>query len=221
MIIKYKRELTPRDLVMAHDASSSLTGFTLIELLISISIISVIMSVVFFNYGIFNDQLALTSAGQEMAIAVRQTQTYGLSVKEISPGSGKFDRAYGVHFDPSDPEHYYLFVDTKGISGNKIYDVLNGCESDNTECVEKFTLRNNIKIYLICDGANPTPNCPPTGAQSLDVTYLRPNPDANINFISSGGGLVGSSLTGKVILVSPKGKTLTVIIESTGQVSIQ
>ena len=62
-----------------------LAGFTLIEMLVSIGIVSLIMAVVFFNYGTFNDDLALTSAGQELSIAVRQAQSYGLSVKEINP----------------------------------------------------------------------------------------------------------------------------------------
>ena len=55
----------------------------------------------------------------------------------------------------------------------------------------------------------------------LNITFKRPNPDANINFTNSGGGIVVSaSPTGKIELVSPKGKTLTITVESTGQVLV-
>ncbi len=191
------------------------TGFTIIELLVSIAIITFIMSTVFYNYGTFNDNLALFGGAQEVALAVRQAQTYGLNVAESTTGSGQFSKAYGVHFDPTDNTHYYIFVD---LNGDKKYDVGNGCGSGSTECVAQFTLRNNILISTVCDDSS----CPPSGVQALDITFLRPNPDANINFINAGGGLVGSSgQTGKVILISPKGKTSTIDIETTGQISVQ
>ena len=195
-------------------------GFTLVELLISISIITVLLSVVLYNYGQFNDNLALSSAGQEMAIAIRQAQTYGINVREISVGTGNFTAAYGVYFNPgSNPSNYYIFADT---DGNKAYNAGSGCGTGNTECVEQLTLRNGVKITSICDGTNTCP--PPPGGSSvknMTVTYTRPNPDASINFLNNGGQIKASSPTGKVTLTSPKLKTLTVTIESTGQVSVQ
>lgn len=201
---------------MNNTKSKSTTGFTLVELLVSVSIVTVIMSLILFSYGTFNDNLALSAGGQEVAIAIRQAQTYGLNVSEATLGSSQFNKAYGIYFNPIvDPTHYYIFVDS---NSNKIYDVGSGCASGNTECVEKLTLANNITISSICDSSQ----CPPTGVESLHITFLRPNPDADINFVSSGGGAVGGSQqTGKIILTSPKGKTLTIDVESTGQISVQ
>lgn len=192
-------------------------GFTLIELMVSASILVVIMGTVLFGYGQFNDNLALSAAGQEIAIAVRQAQTYGLTVREVGVGGGKFDSAYGIYFDPnSEQQNYYIFADA---NTDQNYDVGSGCGSGNTECVEKFTLRNGIKITDICDEIK----CPPhPSARMMDVTFLRPNPDAVIYFTNNGGNNVtGPTLTGKVVLTSPKNKTLTVTIESTGQVLTQ
>ena len=45
--------------------------------------------------------------------------------------------------------------------------------------------------------------------------------DADINFFTSGGVLWSQVLTGKVILTSPKGKSLIVTVENTGQISLQ
>ncbi len=196
---------------------NSKKAFTLVEVLVSLSIITAILSVVMWNYGGFNDRLALTGSGQELAIAIRQAQTYGLTVKEVGIGSGQFNYAYGIYFNPTiSPSDYYVFVDS---NANKIYDVGSGCGSGSTECVEKFSLRNNVKITSICDGLS----CPPVAsAKSLDVTFLRPNPDATINFTDGVGNIVtSSSVRGKVIMTSPKGMTLTVTIESTGQILVQ
>ncbi|MBI4155891.1 MAG: type II secretion system protein [Candidatus Zambryskibacteria bacterium] len=188
-------------------------GFTLIELMVSVSIVSLIMVTVLWNYGTFNDNLALTSAGQELAIGVRKSQTYGLSVKEVSVGSGQFDLAYGIYFSATDPTNYYIFVDK---NSNNLYDVNSGCGSSSTECVEKMTFRNGIKISQICGASCPIPE-----VSGIQVTFKRPNPDAKINFSNSSGASVGGALIGKVILISPKGKTETVTVQSTGQISVQ
>jgi prepilin-type N-terminal cleavage/methylation domain-containing protein len=192
-------------------------GFTLIEVLISITIVTIIMSVILFNYSMFTENLALSSAGQEIAIAVRQAQTYGLTVKEVATGGGRFDSAYGVYFNPTtDPTNYYVFVDK---DGDGLYDHGSGCGSGNTECIELSVLRNRITIESICDQTA----CPPTAnSQGISVTFLRPNPDARIRFTNSSGVVVaGPSLTGKVNVRSPGGDTVTLTIESTGQVLVQ
>lgn len=197
--------------------SEKIDGFTLIEVMVSISIVSVIMATVLFNYSGFNNNLTLTSSGQELAIAIREAQVYGLTVREVTPGGGQFSSAYGVHFDPvGDPENYYIFAD---INGDKRYNSGDGCGSGNTECIERIALRNNVKISNICDGFS----CPPEASVTMmDVTFLRPNPDASIYFSNSTGQIkVGPSLTGKIILSSQSGKTLTVTVESTGQVLVQ
>ncbi len=199
-------------------------GFTLVEVMVSVSITTLIMLVVLFTYGTFNDSLALSSAGQELSIAIRKAQTYGLAVKEVSVGSGQFGSAYGIYVNSNvaDSGNYYIFIDKKdlpfgdGTVGNGKYDVGNGCGSSSTECLEKFTFRNGVKISSVCD-AGP---CQPTGV-SMQATFLRPNPDATITFINSSGIVVGSSLTGRIVLISPQGKTETITILNTGQISVQ
>ena len=192
-------------------------GFTLVELLVSISIVTVIMSVVIFNYGGVLDTLALSAAEQDLAIAVREAQTYGLSVKEVSVGSGNFLSAYGIYFNPaSAPTEYDIFVDT---NGNGVYDAGNGCGSNNTECIEKFNFRDGVTVSAICDGGN---NCPPTNADNLQISFLRPSPDASIKFMTNGALVpVETPSTAKIVLMSPQKKTETVTIGSTGQISVQ
>ncbi len=192
-------------------------AFTVVEMLVSVAIVSVIMATVLFGYSTFNDNLAIGAAGQEMAIAVRQAQTYGLTVKEVAVGGGDFSRAYGMYFDLNDPTNYYLFAD---INNDNKYTVGSGCGSGATECIEKFILRNNIKITNICNSGT----CPPSGVRVMNINFIRPNPDAAIYFVDGSGGFAAgppATLTGKVVLTSPKGTTQTVVVESTGQVLVQ
>ncbi len=200
-------------------------AFTLIEFLIVIAICGILMSVVLFDYGKFNDKLALSSAGQELAIAIRQAQTYGLNVKETASGSGDFKKAYGVHFDPEDPYNYYLFIDKNIVNG--VYNVgIGSCGSVTTECLEQIPIRSGVRISNVCRVFSGSNVCYPVSDsvyRSLDITFLRPNPDALINIVlnSSGSIVFGSQATGKVELTSSKGATTTVVIESTGQIYAQ
>lgn len=184
-------------------------AFSLVELIVTVSIISVILSVVLYNYGGFNDKLALSSAAQELAIGVRQAQAYGINVKESSVSSGQFNYAHGIYFNSQSPSSYVIYVD---INSNNVYD------SGAGELVETVTLRNGITVNNICNSTT----CPASGVARMSINFLRPNPDARIYFVNSSGVVVSGPISyGRVQLRSPKGTFSYVIIESTGQVVVQ
>jgi prepilin-type N-terminal cleavage/methylation domain-containing protein len=190
-------------------------GFTLIELMVTMSIVTVIMSVVLFSYSKFIDRLALNSATQEMAIAIRQAQSYGLNVKEAAAGGGQFASAYGIFVDPqNDPTHYTIFVDT---FANKTYDAGAGaCGTSTTECVEKVTIRDGVQITKICDAYGSCFNN--SSGKSVSITFLRPNPNADINLTDAAGNIVsgGSESSVAIILTSPQGNRAILGVESLG-----
>lgn len=184
------------------------------------------MATVLFNYSSFSDKLALSSAAQEIAVTIRQAQIFGLSVRGSTAIQGQFTSGYGVFFDMnSDTSNYYLFIDRidvpfgNGFVANKKYDVVSGCGSASTECIEQGNIRNGVVISNLCDGTS----CPPVAnVKQMHITFLRPNPDATIYFTDvSGNILSGPANTGKVVLTSLKGNTINVIIEKTGQVLVQ
>ncbi len=206
------------------------TGFTLVEMLVSVFIITLIMATVLFNYSSFNDRLALSSAAQELAIAIRQAQTYGLTVKEAKATTGLFDKAYGIYFDSTSAgnlyKDYYLFVD---LNGDNKYTASGVCGAVNAECIEKVTMRNNIYISPISvpdqvpkvTNTQTGADCSTSNQTMLTVTFLRPSPDAKINFFDSAGTLTtGPCAKGSITLRSPKGKTLIITIENTGQIYV-
>ncbi len=192
-------------------------GFSLVELIVSISIITLLLGVVIFSYRTSTDKLTLNSGAQEMSIAIRQAEVYGLSVKEATVSSGNFQYGYGIYFNPiTSPNDYYLYVDK---NSNNTYDAGNGCGSGSTECVEKFSLRNNIQITGICKTVSSVETCYSSGTVALDVKFLRPDPIANIRLNLN--SVVTSIPKGKVVLTSPLGATTGVSIESTGQILVQ
>ncbi len=185
-------------------------AFTLIEMMVSISIIAVILTVTLWNYGIFNDNLALGAAAQEMAVTIRQAQTYGINVKEAEAGGGVFTNSFGIHIDPTNsPTSYRIFTNDSSV--NKKYDA--------GESVETITLKNGVTIYDItvsdsCHSASTY--------RTLDVTFRRPNPDADINFVNNGGNVFCvSEPDATITLKSAKGTFKYVIIEKSGQITIQ
>ena len=183
-------------------------AFTLIELLVSVSIMTVILSVVLYNYGSFNDRLSLSAAAQELAVGIRQSQTYGINVKESAASSGQFGYAYGIYFSNQTASYYSVFVDS---NNNNKFD-------GGGELVERIDLRNGVTINNICDSTT----CPATNVTTMSINFLRPNPDARIYFINSAGTVTSGPLAyGRIQLRSSKGNFTYVTIESTGQIIVQ
>lgn len=199
-------------------------GFTVIELMVTISIMTVIMSVILFAYGKFSERLSLNAAVQEISIAIRQTQTYGLSVKE---SGGAFNAGYGIYFNITDPTNYYIFVDK---NNDQMYDGGASCASSGDCLVENIPLRNAVILNSICGAAfGGSLNCPadvnnPSGQsiKGMTITFLRPSTDAIIRFIKTDNTFYGGVFqTGKVNLRSVQGSTVGVTVENTGQISVQ
>jgi prepilin-type N-terminal cleavage/methylation domain-containing protein len=192
------------------------SGFTLIELLVTIAIAVGLMAIVIFDYSTFNDRLALSSAGQEIAIEIRRAQVYGINVRENSVGSSQFNAGYGIFFNKNTSSNaYYVFTDMN--NNNRYGDTVGSCGG--VECLEKVTLRDGITISAIT-----STSCVPFGTLvGLHVTFKRPNPDAIIKLDESDGPACNSTTITNttVTLRSPKGRLLNVNIEDTGQIYIQ
>ncbi len=205
-------------------ASNLKKGLTIVELLVTISIATVLMAIVAFNYGSSNDNLAIASAAQEMAVTIRQAQSYALGVREVAQSGGVFTAGYGIFVDITTPTEYILFADAPVAppipGGNNTYDAGSGCGSGSTECVERLVFRNGIVIDSI-DAAVGT--CPSSNAaRTLNIVFLRPDPELTLRFVNNGGGTIcASETTAKIVLRSPKNKTVNIVLDKSGQISIQ
>lgn len=193
-------------------------GFTLIELLVVISIATIIMTALVVQNNRWNDSLVVTTQAYELAMMIRQAQIYSLGVREDTAGSGdKFNIGYGVYFEINSPTQYKFFADRNNdLKLNPASEVL----ADGTK-----TLTRGVVIDKFCDASSGSETCftnPPN--RRLSISFLRPEPKANIRFLNSGGS--GGSTFGagtskaKIYLKSPGGRFSIVTVEANGQVSI-
>ena len=97
-------------------------GFTLVEVVVMIGIFSVLTSVVLANYRGFITNANFSNSSENVVIALREAQVYGVATKksDVLCGVSTFTCAFGVHFDTSNLNSLIIFVDS---NDNKIYEV--------------------------------------------------------------------------------------------------
>lgn len=211
-------------------------GFSLPELMVSIAIVVIITAVVVYKQSDFADIVAVSNDASAMELAFREVQTYGISVKESQPNSGSFSSAYGISVNlnsygaGNNNYTYVTFVDNNQSSK---YNFNSGgyitCPGAG-ECSQVFSLtRNNVISDLCVINSSGSDVCYSGGASTnpgrLDIIFLRPNPDASVNVTGRNGNDVTSSYANyrgiKIKLQSPKGNVKTVVVYTTGQISVQ
>ncbi len=204
-------------------------GFTLLELLVSISIFAFMTTLLVAKYGTFNQGILLKNLAYDVALTIRNAQSYGLNVRSAPTAdarySGEFNLPYGVYFNMSsaiDRNHPALnvpynkeiifFVDR---DGNDFY-------SGVTEDISVSTIKRGSQVYSMCVGADST-DC--VGVDNnfkpeVSVLFKRPNPNA---IISTGPGLRGYTYFELRLLPNDLNQTkmIKVIVYGTGQISVK
>jgi prepilin-type N-terminal cleavage/methylation domain-containing protein len=152
-------------------------GFTVIELLISISIISLISGVIFFNFPKLNQDVLLNRAARELTLALREAQSRAVAVTPL-PGAapGVFPSNYGVAVRLNSSE-FILFSDGgDGSSPNYRYDETSTPGECTGECVKRFQYQRGIKITNI---DYPSTTCSPD-CGDMHILFFRPDPRMSI-----------------------------------------
>ncbi len=198
--------------------STSGAGFTLIEMLVVIGIIVVISGIIFANNVRFGGMVQLQNLAYDIALTVRQAQVYGISVQRFQTSS-TFAAAYGMHFQTSPSNVYYLFGDVTTVNG--VFEV--------SEIVQTTSIQSGYSVaYLFVTPPGQSETATGT-VTALDITYRRPNPDA---FISMNGEIFtftpqGKYLTGtrneqaRIVVRSPRGDLKSIVISTNGQISVR
>ena len=216
-------------------------GFTLVEMIMVIGIFIFLTAITVFNYGDFNSDVTLTNLAYEVALEIRQAQTYALGVRAAGIDSGlsgrsEFEKPFGVYFNiVANNQAMVSFADSND-QPNRVCDLnrvdpggtscsVNGCDdTDVNECHQFSTLTRGIFFDRACisDSADPiilsggsAGSCNGDLVDELNITFKRPNPTAIIN----GDGAVGKHAG--IVLESSKGSKRAVIIRSTGQISVE
>ncbi|MCK5285763.1 MAG: prepilin-type N-terminal cleavage/methylation domain-containing protein [Candidatus Pacebacteria bacterium] len=179
------------------------SGFSLIELLVTISILFIVSGFVYFNHAQFNNHVLIENLAYEISLVIRQAQSYGVQVKQAG---GSFYNAYGVYFN-KDSDELIVFAD---MNSNFVYDAGVDSQIDVLRMIDGNHLSN-----LNVSGTS--------GMNSVNISFLRPNPEAIIKVNASDFeyGTASGYSTAEITIKSPKGIEKTVFVNNVGQISVQ
>lgn len=220
---------------------NSQAGVTLIEMIVVVGIIAVISSVMIFNYSDFSTNVSIRNLTQEIALSARKAQTYATSVRPVDALNGLSSRTfsgYGISFSTDSStggnesfpteKRFVLFADTAtggGATPDNIYEAGASCGNPivGDECLEVFTIASADRIVCITDDASVSNDACTTAAPVVDISFLRPSPDAYICFKGSVSDTQCFSRPSfvKIVLESAKGLRRGLSIWNTGQISVQ
>ena len=199
-------------------------GFTLVELVICIAIFVIMTALVVTKYGNFNQGVLLTDTAYDIALVLHTAQNYGLSVHNagVLGGASNFQTAYGVDFNTSslgnscgspvaaNANSIELFADTDPPT-TQTTSPDHVCTSNDIG-VTSYVVTRGATISALCTG---TPSSCSTTVSQLDITFLRPNPDATIC-----GGSDCTKTYGQITLTASDGSTRTIGVYQNGQIVV-
>jgi len=196
-------------------------GFTLVETMVALGIFVIVTAIVFVGNSRFNNTIFLTNLAYDLALTVSRAQSYGINVRPFDSATKPFEVGYGVHFkknsiatnDPKESDNFsfILFAD---INQDKDYDNLG-------EFLERYLIRRGnyiSRLYWLDSGGNEKPDLPNL-LDYADITFLRPDPDAN--FYCGSFGCTGASAVGIEVSSSDGIIKKKIIIGATGQISVE
>jgi prepilin-type N-terminal cleavage/methylation domain-containing protein len=97
-------------------------GFTLIELLVVMAIMAIVSTIILSGNAKFGGIISLRNLAYDVALTMREAQTYGISARRFSSGGvTTFSPGYGVHIGGAPATQYILFADTNESGRYKAY----------------------------------------------------------------------------------------------------
>lgn len=216
----------------ARARTSTLRGFTVVELLVALGIILIITTIVITGQTNFNRSLVLTDTTYTVAFTLRQAQSLGLSSRKFGTTQ---NAGYGVNFVSGANTTYTLFADTEPVApgnaqsgacvGHSVTSGLDAkpgnCLYDSTnEKVTTYTIGKGFTISSFCGAdSGGTQRCSGSYLDSLAISFLRPNTQANIVGVRSGTLIPLTSAT--ITISSPDGsQTRCIKVTKVGQIAV-
>lgn len=186
-------------------------GFTLVELMVSVGIFAAMTVLLLAKYGNFNQGILLTNLAYDVALTIRNAQSYGLNVKSAPGDDGRtyseeFNYPYGVHFTVG--KQFIFFADNDPLNDNKYGDGIYTAPLDTP--ISTSNIKGSSVIQSICVGESPCDS----SISSLDITFRRPDPNAIITADEA------TYSYAEVVLRATDGSQKKVVIRSTGQIAV-
>ncbi len=182
-----------------------------------------VTGLVLVKYQSFNGGIVLTNLAYEIALTIREAQTYGINVKGQLTN---FNLSYGVHFDTTTNTSFTMFADKQDISNPDPYGIskgdgkYDGGSGGNDINVDTFMLKRGIVINKFCVGVSPSEVCSSSGSK-LDITFNRPDPSAIIWHYDDSIGWQSYTSARIQVMATGNNAKKDIIIQSTGQILIK
>ena len=222
---KVERKSKSHPLLTRNFRLGTRTGFTLVELMVTVGIFVFLTALIVANYGRFNDGTLLTSMAYDIALTLRDTQSYGMNVQGYSSSTGYssniFNYPYGMDFNSSNAYQTIVFADayTAGGGSNSYYYGLYVPTSDPSVSTYTFARGGLIKCLFVSSTTPPSPNpCPFSDSSDIDISFKRPNPNA---IIKSNGSTLTYPYAVIQVQDASKTTTRTIVVNETGEISVQ
>lgn len=186
--------------------------------MVSVAIMVVISTIIASNQSTYTSGASLKNVANDLSLSMRQAQVYGISVKELTPGSNTFTTGYGMSFDlsaaPVGDDKSFIFFADRDVDG--VYSDTWDCPLGGaSECLDKTVLTSGNYVSDLCIIDASGENC--DGITRLDISFVRPAIEAKIYYNGGSTGVRGA----RIMLSSPDGKDNSVVIYTTGQISVQ
>lgn len=207
--------------------ASAKRGFTLIEMLMVLAIMVILTTVVMTSQSGFNQSILLTNSAYDLAIALRQAESYGISSKSfLYGGAANTNVGYGIYVSNMPTGSYTFFADRYGGVVSAAPDAKPGdglYESAQGETVAQYTFTRGVNIARFCGTvtASHTVSCSTDSGISnaaVHIVFTRPNTDAVLTAQFNGSTYPLSSAT--LYLVSPQGGSRCVTVSNVGEISV-
>jgi prepilin-type N-terminal cleavage/methylation domain-containing protein len=212
-------------------------GMTLIEMLMVVFIFMTISTMILFNYGKFESSISLQNLADDIALSIREAQSYAIGARGIPNNSTdeSFFKSYGIFFRDTgnasnafvggSPKSFVFFVD-EDMNKHYDYDKNNNSPScgeniiNNNECYKVISISS--ADYISDIATTPINN----SIKGVNVIFTRPYPEPSFCLIgdSEDNCLQGSSTTESIEIEvkNPRtGKIKTVTITNTGQIVVK
>lgn len=217
----------------------------MIEMIVVLAIFGLLSSVTLYNYGDFDRNITVTNLAYELALTIREAQSYSLSVKSEK---GNFRINYGVSFfldgSTNANQSFVFFADKSGADRNGICHNDSGdlsisanettCSYSNCtpshECISSKLLSRNTIIKRVCALSTistetsamdyTTGLCKGTDTTELAITFERPDVDAII-YAKDGSTLSNNYTEAAILLEATNGSQRAVVVRNNGQISVE
>ena len=208
----------------AIEASGRNSGFTLIELLVVLGIFALIMGVAMFNQAGLSSNVLITNLAYETALAVREAQTYGISVKSTASSSAiaNFNMGYGAYFNINTSDQVIVFGDS-----NDDHTYTSDAIPSEVQSLYKIQNQRGNRIVAICANSFTPPCSSEKSLKRLSIMFKRPNPESNFYAFDENGAPIGGnggSVVGPAVIVvnnALNSNCRAIVVETTGQIRVE